>query len=192
MIIKSVNTHRFIAVFGFETREVDVHSLLAKINTLSEETGVTIQLFDSSLIAGWEHLFFGALNALKAFSYAENISNKLSVECLLYVSGQRQISVAVKNLGIKPDTRNIGVILIGDTTNVLREVQQKILLITMGKENDAILTISSRAKFDKIRSFFRITETELHTMCGSEEWTSCIDTLTKYCIERSSLLVLQR
>nr|MDO8090833.1 KEOPS complex subunit Cgi121 [Candidatus Sigynarchaeota archaeon] len=123
-----------------ETREVDVHSLLAKISTLSEETGVTIQLFDSSLIAGWEHLFFGALNALKAFSYAKNISNKLSVECLLYVSGQRQIIVAVKNLGIKPDTRNIGVILIGDTTNVLREVQQKILLITKGKENDTILT----------------------------------------------------
>jgi tRNA threonylcarbamoyladenosine modification (KEOPS) complex Cgi121 subunit len=116
----------------------------------------------------------------------------LSVECLLYTSGQRQISVAVKNFGIKPDTRSIGVILIGNAQNLFSEVHKKVLLITKGLENEAVLSINNKEKFDKIRSFFQITETELNTICDSDEWSSCVDALTRYCIERSSLLILQK
>ncbi len=193
MIIKSVEDgHYFIAVFGLETKGVEVSSLLDSIIELSKETGVTIQLFDSSLIATWEHLFFGALNALKAFSYGKNISNKLSVECLLYTSGQRQISIAVKNFGVKPATRKIGIILIGDDQDPLQEVYKKVLLITKGVENDTVLSINNKDKFGKIRNFFQITEIELNTICDSDELSSCVEALTRYCIERSSLLVLQK
>ncbi len=193
MIIKSVEDGLyFIAVFGLETKGVEVSSLLESVIELSKETGVTIQLFDSSLIATWEHLFFGALNALKAFIYGKNISNKLSVECLLYTSGQRQISIAVQNFGVKPATKKIGIILIDDAKDLLQEVHKKILLITKGVENDAVLSINNKDKFDKIRNFFQITEIELKTICGSDEWRYCVETLIRYCIERSSLLVLQK
>ncbi|WXG40797.1 MAG: KEOPS complex subunit Cgi121 [Candidatus Freyarchaeum deiterrae] len=193
MIIKTVEEGRhFIAVFGLETSRIDLPLLLNDISELSRETGVTIQLFDSSLLASWEHLFFGALNALRAFSHCKNISNNLSVECLLYTSGQRQISVAVKNFGVKPDSRNIGVILIGNAQGLLHEVHKKVLLITKGLENDTVLLINDREKFDSIRSFFRITETELSTICDLDEWSSCVEALIKYCIERSSLLILQK
>jgi tRNA threonylcarbamoyladenosine modification (KEOPS) complex Cgi121 subunit len=193
MIIKSVEEgHHSISVFGLEIQGVDASSLLDNINELSRETGVTIQLFDSSLIASWEHLFFSALNALRAFRYGKNISNNLSVECLLYTSGQRQISVAIENFGVKPDTRNIGVVLIDNSQDLLHEVHKKVLLITKGLENVAVLSINSKEKFDKIRSFFQITETELNTICGSDEWSSCVEALTRYCIERSSLLILQK
>ncbi|MFB0560475.1 MAG: KEOPS complex subunit Cgi121 [Candidatus Lokiarchaeia archaeon] len=193
MIIKSIEDgHYFIAVFGLETKGVEVYPLLDSIIELSKETGVTIQLFDTSLIATWEHLFFGALNALKAFIYGKNISNKLSVECLLYTSGQRQISIAVKNFGVKPTTRKIGIILIGDAQDLLQEVYKKVLLITKGVENDAILSINNKDKFDKIRNFFQITEIDLNTICDSNEWNSCVEALIRYCIERTSLLVLQK
>lgn len=193
MIIKSVkNGNYLIAVSGLEIEGFEVSSLLGSINELSNETGITLQLFDSSLIATWEHLFFSALNALKAFNYGKNISNNLSVECLLYTSGQRQISIAVKNFGVNAETKDIGIILIGDDINLLQEVFKKILLITKGSENDAVLSINSKDKFEKIRNFFQITEIELKTICGSDEWTSCIEALIKYCIERSSLLVLQK
>ena len=192
MIIKNVeNCRRFIGIFGLETQGVDVLPLLNSINELSKETGVAIQLFDSSLIATWEHLFFGALNAIKAFRYGKNISNNLSVECLLYVSGQRQISVAVENFGVKQSTRSMGIALIGDTQDLLIEAHRKILQITKGTENDAVLSIDED-KFRKIRSFFQITEIELDTICRSDDWDSYIDALTRYCIERSSLLTLQR
>jgi tRNA threonylcarbamoyladenosine modification (KEOPS) complex Cgi121 subunit len=193
MIIKSIDEGRhFVAVFGLEAQIFDPFLLLNNINGLSGETGVTIQLFDSSLIASWEHLFFSALNALKAFSYGKNISNNLSVECLLYASGQRQINVALNNFGVKPHTRNIAVILIGDTIDLLHEVHEKVLLITKGMENEDVLSINNKEKFDKIRSFFQITETELNTICDSDEWSSCVDALIRYCIERSSLLLLQK
>lgn len=192
MIIKNVeNCRRFIGIFGLETQGVNLPSLLNSVNELSKETGVAIQLFDSSLIATWEHLFFGALNAIKAFRYGKNISNNLSVECLLYVSGQRQISVAVENFGVKQSTRNMGVVLIGDTQDLLLEVYRRILQITKGTENDAVLYITEY-KFRKIRSVFQITEIELNTICRSNDWNSYIDALTRYCIERSSLLTLQR
>ncbi len=193
MIIKSVeNGNHFIVVSGLETTGIETSSLINNINQLSKETGVTIQLFDSSLIATWEHLFFSALNALKAFSYGKNISNSLSVECLLYASGQRQISVAVKNLGVHSDTKEIGIILIGDDQNLLHEVYTKVLLITNGSENDEVLLINNPDKFDKIRNFFQITEIELKTICGSYEWSYCVEALTRYCIEKSSLLILQK
>nr|MDO8080540.1 KEOPS complex subunit Cgi121 [Candidatus Freyarchaeota archaeon] len=193
MIIKSVEEcRRFIVVFGLETQGFDVSLLLNNINELSGETGVAIQFFDSSLIASWEHLFFSALNALRAFSYGKNISNSLSVECLLYTSGQRQINVAVKNFGVKPETRNIGVILIGNSRDLLNEVHKKVLLLTKGLENEDVLSINNKEKFDKIRSFFQITETELNTICDSDEWSSRVGALMRYCIERSSLLILQK
>lgn len=193
MIIKSVEEARHcIAVFGLETQGFNLSLLLNNINDLSRETSVTIQLFDSSLIASWEHLFFSALNALRAFNYGKNISNNLSVECLLYASGQRQINVAVKNLGVNPHTRNIAVILIGNVTGALHEVYKKVLLITKGVENEGVLLISNKEKFDKIRNFFQITETELNTICDSDEWSSCVNALTRYCIDRSSLLILQK
>ncbi|MBS7250275.1 MAG: hypothetical protein KIH08_06750 [Candidatus Freyarchaeota archaeon] len=192
MIIKNVeNCRRFIGIFGLETQGVDLPSLLNSVNELSKESRVVIQLFDSSLIATWEHLFFGALNAIKAFRYGKNISNNLSVECLLYVSGQRQISVAVENFGVKQSTRSMGIILIGDTQDLLTEARRKILQITKGTENDAVLSINED-KFRKIRSFFQITEIELDTIRRSDDWNSYIDALTRYCIERSSLLTLQR
>ncbi|MEM2134568.1 MAG: KEOPS complex subunit Cgi121 [Candidatus Freyarchaeota archaeon] len=192
MIIKNVeNNRRFIGIFGLETQGVDLPSLLNSVNELSKESRVVIQLFDSSLIATWEHLFFGALNAIKAFRYGKNISNNLSVECLLYVSGQRQISVAVENFGVKQSTRSMGIILIGDTQDLLTEARRKILQITKGTENDAVLSINED-KFRKIRSFFQITEIELDTIRRSDDWNSYIDALTRYCIERSSLLTLQR
>jgi len=193
MIIKSVEEGRhFIAVSGIESQGFNVPILLNEISELSKETGVTVQLFDSSLIASWEHLFFSALNALKAFNCGKNISNNLSVECLLYTSGQRQINVAVKNFGVNPHTRNIGVVLINNTLELLQEVYEKVLSVTNGVENDGVLSINSKEKFDKIRSLFQITEVELKTMCDSDEWSSCIDALTRYCIERSSLLILQK
>jgi tRNA threonylcarbamoyladenosine modification (KEOPS) complex Cgi121 subunit len=131
------------------------------------------------------------LNAIKAFRYGKNISNNLSVECLLYVSGQRQISVAVENFGVKQSTRNMGIVLIGDTQDLILEVYKKILQITKATENDAVLSINEY-KFRRISSFFQITEIELDTICRSDDWDSYIDALTRYCIERSSLLTLQR
>lgn len=193
MIIKSVEEGRhFIAVSGMESIGFDASVLLNEINELSRETGVTIQLFDSSLIASWEHLFFSALNALKAFNCGKNISNNLSVECLLYASGQRQINVAVKNFGINSYTKSIGVVLINNAPEILRQVYEKVLSIAKGVENDSVLSINSKEKFDKICRFFQITEVELKTICDSEGWRSCVDTLTRYCIERSSLLILQK
>ena len=115
----------------------------------------------------------------------------MSVECLLYVSGQRQISVAVENFGVKQSTRSMGIVLIGDTQDPILEVYKKILQITKGTENDAVLSINEY-KFRRIRSFFQITEIELDTIRRSDDWDSYIDALTRYCIERSSLLTLQR
>jgi len=68
MIIKNVENCRcFIGIFGLETQRVDLPSLLNSVNELSKETGVAIQLFDSSLIATWEHLFFWRLKRHKSF-----------------------------------------------------------------------------------------------------------------------------
>ncbi|MEM3507298.1 MAG: KEOPS complex subunit Cgi121, partial [Candidatus Bathyarchaeia archaeon] len=76
--------------------------------------GIEIQFFDSKKIAGWEHVYFAALNALKAFQNKNNISKSLSMELLIYASAERQIKDAIQKIGIKPNEKEVTVAIIVD------------------------------------------------------------------------------
>ncbi len=66
---------------------------------LEESLGEDFQIMNSEYIFYPEQLISAVKNALRSFERGENISNKLRVEILLYLSGRRQIREAISLLG---------------------------------------------------------------------------------------------
>jgi len=90
----------------------DVKGFLAKVAQLSKDLGIEVQLVDASKVYGKEHLEVAAERALRAFEEGRNSGNTVAVEVLRYASCKRQISKAIKFMGLKDGTDTIGAVLI--------------------------------------------------------------------------------
>ena len=127
MIKQVEGFNKYIAIAGFRNTQIsDVDHLL---NLVREKLGaVTVQFFDAKLVAGWQHLYFATLNALKAFKNKTNISKNLAVECLLYASARRQIKVALNLMGIRQDSSQVAVLVIANEESVAEKSRLIVLL----------------------------------------------------------------
>ncbi|RAP53182.1 MAG: hypothetical protein BZ137_07460 [Methanosphaera sp. rholeuAM130] len=83
-----------------------------EITALNDES--IIQLLDCDYICGRRHLNQGISQAIKAFNENENFANDKGLEICVRLSAQKQISQALKLLGIK-EKGNIIVIYINAT-----------------------------------------------------------------------------
>lgn len=180
--------NRYVAIAGFKDVKVkDANKLLTLVR---EKTGdAEVQFFDAKLIAGWEHLYFAVLNALKAFKNKLNISNSLAVEILLYASAQRQIKKAVELLGIKPSSSNIAVLVLADTKLKANKTLETVSRLIHGKRDDSVIELTNE-KFDGIKELFGISEPELNAKLERKGMEK--KALTDLIIEHVALLALQR
>lgn len=180
--------NRCIAIVGFKDVKIkDVNSLL---NLIREKTAnAEVQFFDAELIAGWEHLYFAVLNALKAFENKLNISNSLAVEIVLYASAQRQIKKALGLLGIDLGSSNVAAVILAETESKVSETLETISHLMPGKRDDSILELTEE-KFDGIKKLFNISEPELNAKLESEGMEK--KALTDLVIEHVALLAIQR
>lgn len=159
MIKRIEDFDKHIGIIGFRNVKIeDVRSFLDYIRKKTE--GVSVQFFNANLIAGPEHLYFAALNALKAFESNLNISNSLAVETLLYASAQRQIKKAVELLGIKAESSEVAVVVLAEKETKVREALEAISKFVQGIRDDDVTELSDE-KFEVIKGFFGISELEL-------------------------------
>lgn len=180
--------NRYVAIVGFkDVKKKDVNSLLTIIRERTRD--VEVQFFDAKLIAGWEHLYFALLNALKAFENKLNISNSLAVEILLYASAQRQIKKAVELLGMKPSSSNVAVTVLAETELKANKTLETISNMISGKCDDSVLELTNE-KFDDIKDLFGISEPELNARLESKGLER--KALTDLVIEHVALLAIQR
>jgi len=179
---------RCIAIAGFKNVRVeDVTSLLNLLR--AKAGGVEVQLFDASVIAGHEHLFFAALNALNAFRTGINISKSLAVEALLYASAQRQIRRAVERLGVKPGLSDVALLLIAPSREEAAEALRSLSRLIPGERSDEVLELT-REKLEKIRELFGISSLELKAQLrGRMDEGRAV---TELVIEHMALLATQR
>lgn len=176
-----------IVIIGFRAVHAEnIYMFLKQIRTETKE--VAIQFFDANYVAGREHLYFAALNALNAFERRTNISKNLEIEALLYASAQRQIQKAVKMLGIKQESTEIAALVISRNgakkANSLRLVSE----IVIGERDDSVLDLTDK-KIAKIRKLFNISDIEFETKLEREglEKEALIDLV----IERMALLAIK-
>ena len=151
--------NRCIAIAGFKNAKIkDVNDLLE--NVRGEAPEVCVQFFDARTIAGQEHLYFAALNALKAFKRKKNISSNLAIETLLYASAQRQIRKAVEMLGIKKDSSQIVVLIIAESKHETNRSLKVISRLIPCERDDSVFDLTDE-KIGNIKKLFGISDLEI-------------------------------
>lgn len=187
-MIKRIEGYRkFVAFAGFRDVCVgDVERFLSRIRR--RLGGATVQFFDAELVAGWEHLYFAVLNALKAFESGKSISKNLAVECLLYASAQRQISSALELIGIKGGSSRVAVVAVADGKEEAKGALREVSVLIGGKRDDCVFELSDE-KLPRVRKLFGISDTELGTRLEDGEEKKALSDLV---IEHIALLAVQR
>ena len=82
-----------IKIIGFKASIDSVGDTLDKINSIKRD-GEIIQLLNADSIVSKNQIIHGVNQAFLAFSRGENLAKDISVEIVLRISAQRQISKA--------------------------------------------------------------------------------------------------
>jgi len=179
---------KYVAVVGFRNVNIiDVEKFFS-ITRRKKLSNVEVQFFDAEFVATWQHLYFAVLNALKAFKNKENITKSLAMETMLFASAQRQIRKSMKLLGIKPDSSEIAVLLIGEKLELIKSAISTVSTQIKAQQDDMVLELSKR-KVAMIKKIFEISDLELKTAMGKDDSE---EALTDLVIERMALLPTQR
>jgi KEOPS complex subunit Cgi121 len=162
--------HEYIKVAGFKAQITDFKRLMQDLRNFDSDC--VIQLINADGIAGRKHAVHAAVHAIKSFSRKENISKDMGLEICVRASGQRQISQALKMLGIKNGKMNICAVALGCEENIMEK-----LIDVLGERKDSVL----EADEDKLKKLYSISKMEAET-AGS---------VSKVLMERTALLILE-
>ncbi len=194
MILKKLKINedvRFVCIYGVKNINIhDAGSLLKNIEIISNKYNTEIQLLDADSIATWEHVFFSAMHALKAFVQKRNVSKTISMESLLYASCQRQIDIGIKKLGIDKNSKNIAVLIIGNIVKNIENAKEDISSLIEAEEEDIILDIQDNNKFEKLCDLYNISNNELSAFGIKERQMDNKSFLVKIILEKSALLAI--
>ena len=112
----------------------DIPAFLKEINQIASRVdGSIIQLLDCDYICGIKHLKQGISQAIKAFHENQNFANDRGLEICVRTSAQRQISQALKLLGVKKEC-NIAVVYVDASDEQIVEVEK-----LLSSRDDALL-----------------------------------------------------
>jgi KEOPS complex subunit Cgi121 len=176
------------AITGFRNVKIkDTEEFLKKIHK-EKPSIVETQFFDAKYVASWQHLYFAVLNALTAFKNKENISKSVTMETMLYASAQRQIRKAMELLGIKSETSEIALLIIGQNPETVKSALPIISASVNVQHDDTVLELSEE-KRRIIQKIFGISDLELKTVMKKD---GLEEALTNLVIEQMALLATRR
>ncbi|MDD3984500.1 MAG: KEOPS complex subunit Cgi121 [Methanobacterium sp.] len=158
-----------IQIGGFKTHITDFRQFM---NDLKRFDNCMIQVMDAEGAAGIEHVTHATIHAINAFSRKQNIANDLGLEICVRTSGQRQISQALKMLGIKNGNINICVIAVDCNKNIMDRLSD-----ILGKRDDKVLEPSENI----LKNIYQISDIEIET----------IGNITNLLMERTALLIVE-
>jgi tRNA threonylcarbamoyladenosine modification (KEOPS) complex Cgi121 subunit len=173
-----------VVVGGFRDVLVDdVEGLLLEVG---EAVGASpFQLFEAGRSAGWEHIYFAAVNAVRAHEEGAAISRGLAMEVLLYVACVDQISQALDVVGVSSSTERVGLLVMSlnkeEATDAFKRASD-----ILGVVDDSVLAVDGR-KLEAITGVYGVSDVELDTVCKPRK-----EALTWVIVERGALLPLRR
>jgi tRNA threonylcarbamoyladenosine modification (KEOPS) complex Cgi121 subunit len=186
MLFHTEEFGKYIEITGYKNIE-SAKAVESLKNNRKHPQGASVQFFDADLIATKDHLYFACINALYAFRGKVNIARTVAVEIMLYASAQRQIQKAIERIGVKTKTKNLAVVIIGDSKEQT-QTQLQGLNAHLGMEPDEIGLEMTSEKIIKIMRTFRITTQEIKTVIkNSNEEVALVNLV----IEHGALLAIQ-
>jgi len=174
---------KYVDITGYQNIAFDKAEAFLKANRKQTRQNVDIQFFDAELIATQEHLYFAVLNALQTFKNKTNLSKSPAMETMLYTSAQRQIQKAIERCGIRPKTKNMALIIIGDDPKQIENALEAITK-SVGTEPEMSVLEITKPKETKIKKAFEITDEELKILINGNQKKAIVNLV----IERVALL----
>jgi tRNA threonylcarbamoyladenosine modification (KEOPS) complex Cgi121 subunit len=179
---------RFVWISGFETRAENVDTILRATQERYPNTG--LQLVDLDRVAGSRFLLLATVNALKSFSSKQPISKTLGMEVLLYVSGSRQISEAVKLVGVAPTTKRIAAVVVGTSKEEVKGSGELVSQLLNEESRDEIVDQWSDERLKNVCAVYDIAQKEFQAIHRKIEDSS--KAVERLAIERSALLAIKK
>lgn len=158
----------------------DVEKTVNIVEKIGEACGTINQIFDASRIAGKEHLVHAARLALNAQEEGKSFASSPNIELACWTASSRQINRAIDRVGIRKNTREVSLIILGDDPGKVDESHERILNKLQIDPDDKVLEITEK-KEKNIREAYSISKNELE-----------IAPLKKIVLERVALLSLKR
>ena len=184
-MIDEIDGHYLLSLGYSTARITDPEKTLRELRSVNN--AVQVQLVKAGLVAGPEHLRFAARNALHSFKGKNPRSKSLAVEYLLFVSCQRQISKAIKMIGVASSDRNVVLIGISESKDALRDLET-LSSSVLGESDNSVVEIGSKAKFSEIQKSYGVTAKEVEAV--RMEGESDVSALKRLIIEQSALLTV--
>ena len=151
--------------------------------------GVDLQLLRADRVAGSQHIILSARNAIDSFLGKDRRAKHLSMEFLLFASGEHQIIEAIKLLGVTASTAELVLVGLSETSLNASLLSNMVTESVKGIPDDAVLEIGTKKKVDDLKRAYNIPDKELNaSKMPSEEDTSVLKRLI---VERSALLALE-
>lgn len=178
-----------IEVVGVKCKPIqsvmDVESLLLNVERISTVRSVTTQLLDARYIAGRKHALFSALFALDTLKHGRRHAEKLSMEILVYASTQKQISTAIRSVGVRVGTSEIVAVCIGRDEGSINDVLSQLLVLLNGVQDDSLLELNE-GKVERLIEFYNVSLKEYEIVKSISRDSG--EALVKILVNRMALL----
>jgi KEOPS complex subunit Cgi121 len=178
----------FLIIQGFRGARIDDSEKVLR-NLREAFHGADLQLIRADRVAGKEHLIFAARNAVASFAGKGRRSKHLSMELLLYASGQHQIVEAIKYLGVTTSTQDLVLVWLSETMPDPKELSVRVAQMINGMPDDSILELETRRKVMNLKAAYKISEKEMKSSMLPGELEDKV--VKRLVIERSALLSLE-
>lgn len=187
MIAEKIGSY-FTWIQGFRNaRVMDSEKALRELRGLFSD--VDLQLLRADRVAGREHLVLAARNAVDSFRGKDRRAKHLSMEFLLFASGEHQIIEAIKLLGVTESIKELALVGFSETNLDYSALGKEAMEVVKGIPDDKVLEMMTPKKLEDLKKAYNISDKELNSsrMPGEVE----NNVLKRLVIERSALLVLE-
>jgi tRNA threonylcarbamoyladenosine modification (KEOPS) complex Cgi121 subunit len=187
MITEKIGSYSLF-VQGFRGANVtDSEKVLKELRGLFQ--GISLQLLRADRVAGKEQIIFAARNAVDSFQSKDRKAKHLSMEFLLFASGEHQIIEAIKLLGVTASSRELALVGVSEISLDANLLSNRAKESLKGIPDDTVLQIKTQKKVEDLKRAYNIPDKELSaSKMPSEEDNSVLKRLI---IERSALLALE-
>lgn len=175
----AVNKHNFmnhtIQIYGYNLEITNIKEIIEYSRALSVECDsgkCTIQLINARGIAGENHILHATVQAIKAFERGNNMAKDMGIEICVRASAQRQISQALRILGIKKGKMDIVLVAVDCDEHLPGKVRD-----VLGKRNQQVL----KADVNALQELYEISPEEIKSAGNIE----------RVIMERTALLNLE-
>ncbi|TFF85453.1 MAG: hypothetical protein EU518_01115 [Promethearchaeota archaeon] len=165
-----LNYSIIISTLELKKNIYSLDELFRIINEIQDKFEDTIiQFFNDEYVLNNKHIFYAIYFSEKAFKQRINISNKKSIEFLLYLAANRQIKIAIQSFGIKIQNLKRGILnlCIASQKDQVRDIYREIINLINIRELKTNFNIISKEKISKIRKFFEISDNQIFSILNS-------------------------